>query len=120
MSDLVRLDFETRADVVVARIAGELDLAEASQAGKAIEQAVPPSARALVVDCSGLGFIDSSGVAMLFSLARGLASRRVEMSVVASEGGPVGRVLDVVEFRRAAPVHADLDAALAGFEADGA
>jgi anti-sigma B factor antagonist len=116
VSDLVRLGFETRGDVVVARIAGELDLAGAPQAGRAIEQAVPPSSRALVVDCSPLEFIDSSGVAMLFALARGLASRRVELSVVASEGGPVARVLDVVEFRRAAPVHADLEQALAAFE----
>ena len=120
MTDLVRLEVEPRGDVVVARLAGELDLAGASATGRSIEEAVPPSARGLVVDCTPLGFIDSSGVAMLFALARRLASRRVAMSVVAVEDGPVARVLDVVDLRRAAPVHARLEQALAAFETDAA
>jgi anti-anti-sigma factor len=120
VTDLLRLELDARGDVVVARLAGELDLAGASGAGKALEQAVPPSARALVVDCTPLEFIDSSGVAMLFALSRGLASRRVEMSVVAEEGGAVDRVLDVVDFARAAPVHSRLEEALAALESDAA
>ena len=49
---------------------------------------------------------------MLFSLARRLGSRRQELRVVAVDGKPVARVLEIVEFDRAAPVHETRDAAL--------
>jgi hypothetical protein len=40
--------------------------------------------------------------------------------VVARGGGPVARVLEIVEFNRAAPVHETLDEALAQPSSDGA
>jgi anti-anti-sigma factor len=115
MDDLVEVQIEQRADheVVVARLTGELDIAAAETTGRRIAEAVPSSARGVVVDMSELGFIDSSGVSMLFALARRVGSRRQELRVVAPAGTPVARVLDIVEFARAAPVHADVDSAVA-------
>jgi len=119
VTDLVGLEIEQRGEVIVARVTGELDIAGASSTGESIGEAVPTSARALVVDCTGLEFIDSSGIAMLFGLARRLGSRRQELRVVARGGEPVSRVLEIVEFDRAAPVHETLDEALAGLSTDG-
>jgi anti-anti-sigma factor len=113
VTDLVGLEIEERGEVVVARLSGELDIAGAPGMGERIHAAVPTSARALVIDFSSLDFIDSSGIAMLFGLARKLGSRRQQLRVVATSGRPVARVLDIVEFDRAAPVHATLDDALA-------
>jgi anti-anti-sigma factor len=113
VTDLVELEIEERGEVVVARLSGELDIAAAPGMGERIHGAVPTSARALVIDFSGLDFIDSSGIAMLFGLARKLGSRRQQLHVVARSGKPVARVLDIVEFDRAAPVHETLDDALA-------
>ncbi len=117
--DLVQLELEERGDVVIAHVTGELDLAGAPATGDAIGEAVPTSARVLVVDFSGLEFIDSSGIAMLFNLARRLGSRRQELHVVARDGEPVARVLEIVEFGRAAPVHQTLEEALAQVSANG-
>jgi anti-anti-sigma factor len=113
VTDLVELEIEERGEVVIARVTGELDIAGASGLGERIDGAVPSSARALVVDFSELDFIDSSGIAMLFGLARKLGSRRQQLRVVARSGRPVARVLGIVEFNRAAPVHETLDEALA-------
>jgi anti-sigma B factor antagonist len=110
---LVGLEIEQRGEVVVAHVTGELDIAGAPHAGERIAEAVPTSARGLVVDMSALEFIDSSGVAMLFGLVRRLASRRQALRVVAPQGQPVARVLEIVEFERAAPVRTDVDAAVA-------
>jgi anti-sigma B factor antagonist len=110
---LVELEIEERGDVVVAHVTGELDIAGAPHTGERIAEAVPTSARGLVVDMSMLEFIDSSGVAMLFGLVRQLSSRRQELRVVAPQGKPVARVLEIVEFERAAPIRADVDAAVA-------
>jgi anti-anti-sigma factor len=112
VTELIELDIEERGDVVVARLKGELDIAGAPGLGESISDAVPTSARGLVVDCTALDFIDSSGIAMLFGLARRLGSRRQELRVVAREGKPVARVLQIVEFDRAAPIHGTLDEAL--------
>jgi anti-anti-sigma factor len=115
MEDLVKVEIEEREgdDIVVARLTGELDIAGAESTGRRIAEAVPSSARGVVVDMTDLEFIDSSGVSMLFTLARRVGSRRQELRVVAPAGRPVARVLQIVEFERAAPVHADLDSAVA-------
>jgi len=118
--DLVQLAIEQRGDLVIARVSGELDLAGAPSTGDAIGEAVPTSARTLVVDFTGLEFIDSSGIAMLFNLARRLGARRQDLRVVARGGGPVSRVLEIVEFNRAAPVYETLDEALTHVSPDGA
>jgi anti-sigma B factor antagonist len=110
---LVDIEIEERGDVVVARVTGELDIAGASRTGKEIGDAVPTSALGLVVDFTDLEFIDSSGIAVFFGLARTLGSRRQQLRVVAPPGGPVARVLEIVEFDRAAPVHGDLETAVA-------
>jgi anti-anti-sigma factor len=115
VTDLVDVAIEERDGVVVARVTGELDIAGAPRTGDEIADAVPTTARGLVIDFSGLDFIDSSGVAMLFAIARRLAGRRQQLRVVAPDGGPVTRVLDIVEFGKAAPVLAELDKALAEF-----
>jgi anti-anti-sigma factor len=112
MSDLTQVEIENRDEVVVARLTGELDISVAESTGRKIAAAVPNSARGVVVDMSGLDFMDSSGVSMLFGLARQGASHRQELRVVAPSGRPVARVLQIVEFGRAAPVHEDLDAAV--------
>jgi anti-sigma B factor antagonist len=113
MDDLVNFEVDQRGAVVVARVSGELDVSGASGLGDELTAAVPTSADGLVVDFTELGFIDSSGIAMLFGLARHLASRRQQLRVVAPAGEPVSRVLELVDFERAAPVHADVDGAVA-------
>jgi anti-anti-sigma factor len=111
--ELIGVQIEQRDDVVVARLTGELDISVAAQTGRRIAEAVPSSALGVVVDMGELEFMDSSGVSMLFSLARQVGSHRQQLRVVAPPGKPVSRVLEIVEFSRAAPVDADFDSALA-------
>jgi anti-anti-sigma factor len=112
--DLIGVQIEQRDDdVVVARLTGELDISVADKTGRRIADAVPSSARGVVVDMSELEFMDSSGVSMLFSLARQVGSHRQQLRVVAPPDRPVSRVLQIVEFGRAAPVDDDVDSAVA-------
>ena len=113
MTDIAQLELGERGAVIVATVTGELDASQAPLMGDQIAEGVPTSAKGLVVDFSSLEFIDSSGVAMLFGLARKLGSRRQRLSVVVNDGEAVARVLEIVDFGKAAPMHAELDAALA-------
>jgi anti-sigma B factor antagonist len=113
MEELIGVEIEERdGDVVIARLAGELDISVAEVTGRRIAEAVPSSARGVVVDMTALEFMDSSGVSMLFALARQVGSHRQQLRVVAPPGRPVARVLEIVEFGRAAPVHTDVDSAV--------
>jgi anti-anti-sigma factor len=116
VNDLARVQIEERGDVVIANVRGELDISNAQATGDSIAAELPNSARGLVVDFSELEFLDSSGISMLFGLARRLAERRQRLHIVAPSATAVGRVLEIVEFGRAAPVHATLDEALAALE----
>jgi anti-anti-sigma factor len=109
---LVQLETSEADGVVVATLRGELDVSGAETMAREIGDAVPNSAHGLVVDFSELEFIDSSGVAMMFTLARKLASRRQRLRCVAPSGKPVRRVLEIVEFDRAAPVDEGLQQSL--------
>jgi anti-anti-sigma factor len=117
VSGLVEVATSETDGVVVASVRGELDVAGAEAIGNQINEAIPNSAHGLVVDFSELAFIDSSGVAMMFTLVRRLSSRRQKLRCVAPSGSPVARVLEIVEFGRAAPVDEDLEQALAGITA---
>jgi anti-anti-sigma factor len=115
MGGLVDMTVENRGDdVVLVRLTGELDLSVAAPAGERIAAALPIAARGVVVDMTALDFIDSSGVSMLFGLARKVGSHRQQLRVVAPPGRAVARVLEIVEFGRAAPVDPDVDSAVAG------
>ena len=83
MDELVNWELEQRGEVVVAHVAGELDVSQAPRLGRGDRRrGAPTRPAALVVDFSKLEFIDSSGIAMLFSLARKLRSRRQQLRVV--------------------------------------
>ena len=116
MNELARLNIDDRGQVAVASVRGELDISNSMATGDAIEAELQIEARGLIVDFSELEFLDSSAISMLFSLARRLGERRQELRVVAPEGASVTRVLDIVEFDRAAPIHSTLEDALAAFD----
>ena len=115
MEDLVEVHIEQREgdDVVVARLTGELDISGAAPTGQRIAEAVPSSARGVVVDMSRAG---------LHRLERDLDALRARppsrQPPTAAARGRAGRQAGgaragIVEFDRAAPVHADLDSAVA-------
>ena len=94
MSDLVRLDLERRDEVVVARVSGELDVAGTPSTREAIGEAVPTTARGLVVDFSELEFIDSSGLRTLLTARRRAEDAGAAFSLIAGHRG-LERTLEI-------------------------
>ena len=73
-------------DLVVVALTGEIDLSNASELETAILEAVPNGAGGLVLDASQLGYLDSSGVRLLLSVA-GRLSWRGQGFALASPAG---------------------------------
>ena len=111
--DGATLSSEHHGDHIIVSVTGELDVFNAARIVELIEAAVPTQAHGAVLDLSAVGFLDSTAIRKLFALARRLADRRQQVRVVTPSGSTVLRTLELVEFGRAAPMHATLDEALA-------
>lgn len=110
------LHAERRGDHVVVALHGELDVFNAADMTRSIEAAVAPDAHGVVLDLTGLDFVDSSAIRKLFGIVARLTERRQRVHVVSPAGSAVLRTLELVEFSRAAPMHDTLDDAIAGLD----
>lgn len=106
-----QLELDQHGDVMFARIVGEVDGSNAADLGRALGEQVPSSAHGLVLDLSGVAYLDSAGVELLFSLARRLGERRQRLRLSVPEHSPVRRVLEICDIGAVAPMEHSTDAA---------
>ena len=95
-----RIDGYERLDVE-----GELDIATAPRMMAALNEAIAEMDAPLVVDLSGVVFMDSTGLALLMN-ARRRAMRLGQGFAIICPGGPIARVFeiaDMVESLRVCP-----------------
>jgi anti-anti-sigma factor len=96
VSDLARIDVADAGDgVLVARVIGDLDLSNLHAVHTALVDATPNDAIGLVVDLSGVQFLDSSGVETLFRLQRSLAIRQQRFAVAIPPEATIRRALEL-------------------------
>jgi anti-anti-sigma factor len=103
LDELAQITLDQHGDVVVAHVGGEVDISNVGPARREIASAVPDSARGLVVDLTDTAHLDSSGVYLLFELAKALESRRKDICVVAPPTAPSTRVLFITGFDKVMP-----------------
>jgi anti-anti-sigma factor len=105
VSDIASL-FTWRHDgVVVAAITGEIDISNARGLERTIVDGLDAEAAGLVLDLGGLGFLDGSGVHLIYSLAERLHSRGRGFAIVLADATPPRRVLDLSGPRPARWIH---------------
>jgi len=84
------------AGIPIVRVCGEIDLYNVSEFRKALEAGIELGTPALVVDLSGISYIDSAGLSILLLAYKSLALRNAHLHVVADPGRPgVRRVLEI-------------------------
>jgi len=88
------LDAAGLRDAPGVAVRGEVDLAAVGELEAALEEAIRESAGAFVIDLTGVGFIDSSGLAALLR-ARALLGREDRALAVVCPHGPVRRVFEL-------------------------
>ena len=94
-----------RGGVTVASLAGELDLATAADAFDQV--ALAARGRFVVVDLTGVTFIDSIGISQIVLLAR-----RTSIRLVLAPGFQPERVLNITGIPEAIPCFASIDDAM--------
>jgi anti-anti-sigma factor len=88
----------------VARVTGEIDMANANDVAAQLGAGVSNAAHGLAVDLAGVRYVDSAGLRGLLDLAVRLRRRGQRLIVVLPEQAPLRRVLEVVEMGRVAEV----------------
>jgi anti-anti-sigma factor len=115
--ELATLRIRERSGIVMAVVEGEIDLSNAPGLLVELTAGVPNSARGLLLDLSGLEFLDSSGVHMLYDVADRLATRQQRFAVVLEAGAPPRRAIELSGVEPAVWLHADQTSALAALGA---
>jgi anti-anti-sigma factor len=115
--ELATLAIDGDDEIVVATIAGEIDRSNSSTLLQSVTEVVKNSATGLVVDCTGLRYIDSAGVYVFFTLATRLAAHQQRLAVVATEGSHVRQVLTLSQLQQLATLTGTVDAAVAELRA---
>ena len=105
--------FERRGRIAVATLSGEVDMSNAPSVRQRFSDAITPDDTAVVVDLSGLSFIDSAGLHMLIELGTVLEEKRQRLLLNVPENNPLARVIEIVGMPRSVSVYPDLDSALA-------
>jgi anti-anti-sigma factor len=106
------LEIDSRGDVVVAQLSGEIDLSNARTIGAQTSAAMRNDAAGLVLDLTATTYLDSSGVHLVFDLAERLTSRQQRLVLVVPEGSRIRRVLDLVNVQAVVPVTTEQEQAV--------
>ena len=82
--------------VELVLVEGELDIATASRLISVLNSSVADAIQSVVVDLSRVGFMDSTGLALMINANRRLTLRRKGFAVVCPPG-PLRRVFEITD-----------------------
>jgi anti-anti-sigma factor len=89
----------TDGTVVSITVRGEIDIDNAAGIEERILGAIDNHATSVRVDLTDLRYMDSSGLRILFTLAARLEVLQIRLDIIAPDGSPTRRVLDLAGFR---------------------
>lgn len=102
------MDLERVDGIPVARPNEDIDAANAGIVHEQLAAALGPDAGCLIVDLSGIRYLDSAGLDMLLRLAERLSHRRATLLLVIPEGSQLTRLAAIVGLPSAVAVHPTL------------
>jgi anti-sigma B factor antagonist len=109
---LADLRFEHAGSVVVARVAGDVDMSNAADVGTALARAITNDKLALVLDLTEVDYLDSAGIHLIFDLQERLRVRGLALRLVVPEGSNARSSMRLAGVLRTIDVDPALDTAL--------
>ena len=93
-----------KADTARIALFGEIDMANADEVEQQILGAIGNQLTAVTIDLSGLEYIDSAGLRVLFTLGSRLDVLQITLRLVVPTGSSIRRVIDLSGMGAAIPV----------------
>ncbi|HVH63057.1 MAG TPA: STAS domain-containing protein, partial [Candidatus Dormibacteraeota bacterium] len=105
----------------VARLRGEIDTSNVSEIGEALDAAamLDDHSQGIVIDLSGVSYLNSATVKLLFDLAEQLHQRHRQMRLVMAETAPMRKLILLLKFDLVVPLDTTVGDALAHIRAGG-
>jgi anti-sigma B factor antagonist len=99
-------------DRTVVAVQGEIDLYTASALKDATLGAVDDGPKRLILDLTGVPFMDSSGLGVVVACLKRLREMGGDLSLVTMPGSPPSKLLSLTGLDRAIPTYATTDEAV--------
>ena len=113
------VEVTSKDDVVIARVGGDIDLANTPAVSAKVLEAVPNDAVGLVLDLSDVRYIDSVGIRMLFSFVRTLHAGRQGMAIALPAESPVRKLLKITHLDEVTAFAPSIDEAIVALRDSG-
>jgi anti-anti-sigma factor len=113
MNDLATFRVLERGPIVRASLVGELDLSNAADLESRVVDVVPNDSTGMVLDLSGLTYIDSAGIRLLLTLVGRFNWRGQRLALLAPDGCRARRVIELAGAQEALVVDEDDATAIA-------
>ncbi|HEY6103049.1 MAG TPA: STAS domain-containing protein [bacterium] len=104
--------------IPMATLTGEVDIVNAGEISGQLFAAAPNTATGLIVDLSGVSYLDSRGVHLLFELANRLRMRHQGLHLVVPPRALIRRVLLLTHVDSVIPLHQDVSGAMGALKAE--
>jgi anti-sigma B factor antagonist len=111
---LADLHFSERDGYVIADVVGEIDMSNAAEIARTLADETPNDAQGLVLNLSGIDYLDSAGIHLIYRLRESLRTRGLRLAVVVPRESPVFDALRLAGIERHLNVLETVDAAFEG------
>lgn len=109
---MAEIRVEREDENVVAVLTGEVDMSNAATVRQEIAESVTPDDDALIIDMSGLSFIDSAGLHAMIELGTVLDERRQQLLLCLPPGSTIRRAIEIIGLPHAVSVYPDRSEAM--------
>jgi len=101
---------------LIARVTGEVDMSNAEEVGARVIGATPNEAQGVILDLSGVEYLDSVGIYVIFGMRASLHARGQSLILVIPGASPVHDSLRLAGAERPGEVAEAVDDALRMFD----
>jgi anti-anti-sigma factor len=81
------------SSALIAHLTGEVDMSNAEEIGATVIGATPNEAQGVILDLSGLDYLDSAGISVIYGMRASLRARGQLLILVIPPGSPVHAAL---------------------------
>jgi anti-anti-sigma factor len=106
-------------DALIAYVTGEVDMSNAEDVGETVIKATPNEAQGVVLDLSGVEYLDSAGIYVIYGMRASLQARGQTLILVIPPASPVYDSLRLAGAERPGEVAEAVEDALAIFDKAG-
>ena len=104
------------ASALIAHVTGEVDMSNAEEVGATVIGATPNEAQGVILDLSGVDYLDSAGIYVIYGMRASLQARGQAMILVIPPTSPVHDSLRLAGAERPGEVAEAVEDALRTFD----